>query len=472
MLTGPVASFESYGLLSRAHSQALRPTSASEAREALSAAAGAGQTVAMRGAGRSYGDLSLNDGGVALDCTLMNRVLAYDMEHGEITVEPGVTVAQLCKHVIADGWWPPVIPGTSAVTLGGALAADIHGKNNIPAGTLGDHVVRCTLALPSGDEITLTAGDGQDLSRYAIGSWGLLGCFTTITLRLRRIYSGLVEQHQHAYGSLDALLSGLDGLAATSDHVVGWVDTSAQGAGLGRGLLRTSRELLPGEDPDPRRSLSASYQSRTSLALRIAPAGMLPRLLRPLFKESAVGLINGLQWASGGRQSGRKGRLQPYMPANFLLDSIPHLNDVYRPGGMAQHQSFVPGPVAREVFGEILTRSRRAGHVAGVAVLKKHVASHFPLGYLRDGYSLALDYSVAPGAQADIIKLLRELNDLVIEAGGTFYLAKDSALTPEQFRRMYPAATLAAFAALKGQLDPRETLQSDLYRRVIRPALG
>jgi FAD/FMN-containing dehydrogenase len=482
---------EGYGMRDRARCHVARPTSVAEMRAVFAATAVAGGSVGLRGAGRSYGDAALNApvaGGmhgsagaeagahevvheVVLDTSRMRRVLAYDAATGEITVEPGVTIADLWRHTLADGWWPPVVPGTSAVTLGGAAAANIHGKNNPHAGTLGDHLVRFDLLLPSGELVTCSREEHPDLFYGAVGGMGLLGCFTSLTLCLHRIASGLVAVRQTAHTSLEALLDAFAARAADETHLVGWADTGARGRALGRGLLKGMRELSPGEDPNPARSLDPAFQTPSARVAGVVPAAWVPSLARPLATPLGIRLANRAQWLRGNLPGAARTHREAYAPANFLLDYFPGFNRIYRPGGLLQHQCFVPRVAAPGVFRALLRRSHAAGLQPALAVLKRHRPSDFLLDYLCDGYSLALDYAVPRGREAATLALLRDLNALAADAGGRFYLAKDSTLTPDDFRRTYPSERLARFRALKARYDPDELLQTNIYRRVIRPAL-
>ncbi|HLJ80081.1 MAG TPA: FAD-binding oxidoreductase, partial [Ktedonobacterales bacterium] len=473
-----------------------RPQSVEEVAALFAEVRAAGGTIGLRGAGCSYGDAALNSGAVVLDCTALNRVLAWDPTTGIVTVEPGVTIAQLWRHILPDGWWPTVVPGTSAVTIGGAAAANVHGKNNWHAGCFGDYVLAFDLLLPDGRIVTCSRDEHADLFFAAIGGSGLLGCFTQLTLQARRVYSGYVSEVQTAHTSLDALLDALDAATGSATDLVAWTDTGASGKYLGRGLLKAGRDLAPGEDLHPARSLTVAAQEHRGLLMRSVPTAWVPRLARPLTTPLGVWAANRGQWLRGQAPGSRKPHLETYAAANFLLDAIPNWRETYLPGGLIQHQSFIPREAAAGAFREILRRSQAAGIVPSLSVLKKHRGAdppsrseedggvdppsrserdrpaEFTLTYLLDGYSLALDYPIHRGTEARTLALLRELNDVVADHGGRCYFAKDSTVTAEQARRMFPAERLARFAALKRQYDPQGLLTNDLYRRVLAPNLA
>jgi decaprenylphospho-beta-D-ribofuranose 2-oxidase len=468
---GAEETLEGYGMRDRGRCRVLRPRTPDEIAAVFAAAAATGETVGLRGGGGSYGDAALNSGHVVLDLSAMNRVLAWEPKGGELTVEPGVTIAQVWRTTLADGWWPPVVPGTMAVTVGGAAAGNIHGKNNWRDGSFGEHIVRFDLLLPSGQIVTCSPDEHADLYYGAIGGWGLLGCFTSLTLRLRRIYSGLVHVRQTSHPTLDALLAAMESGTTDATHLVGWIDTAAQGDHLGRGLLKAMREPAPGEDSNPELTLDPNTQPPSGRVLGLLPAAWIPVLGKPIASRPGIRLANVGQWIRGNLPGAQRPHYERYVPANFMLNFIPNFKRIYLPGGLIQHQTFAPRAVAPALFRQILARSQQARLEPALAVLKKHRPSPFLLNYLPDGYSLALDYAVPRGTEQRTLELMGELNTLVAKSGGSFFLAKDSTLTPEDFARACEPNALSEFRTLKARYDPGELLQTDIYRRILRPAM-
>ncbi len=232
-----------WGLAQSARCQVVRPETVAALADVFAEAAREGKTVALRGAGCSYGDAALNNNALVLDCSRLNRILAWDATSGQITVEPGVTIAQLWRRTLPDGWWPMVVPGTSAATVGGAAAMQIHGKNNWHAGAFGESVLAFDLLLPSGETLTCSSESNSDLFAATFGAMGLLGAFTSLTLQTRRVYSGTVWEITTAHGSLDEVIAALDEATSWATDLVAWIDTSARGKRLGRGLLKMARDL-------------------------------------------------------------------------------------------------------------------------------------------------------------------------------------------------------------------------------------
>ncbi len=463
-----------WGLRNASRSRVITPSGVDDLARALAVADRERLPVCLRAGGACYGDAAVLDGGVTLDSTALDRILSWDPATGVATVEPGVTIAQLWRRILPDGWRPPVVPGRGGVTMAGAAAANIHGKSSFRLGSFGDHVLSFELALPSGERVTCSRQERPELFATAISGMGLLGAFTCITLQARRVASGLVAQRQTAHSSLSALMAALDLGSESVDEMVAWVDTSARGPSLGRGLLSEARELAPGEDPHASETLRSAWEQWPALPGRLMqhlPSGLVPAMARPLTHPAGVWFANRAQWALGGRSSSHTWRRMSYPAANFPLDVVPNWREAYRPGGLIQHQAFVPAAAARQAFTAMLTRAHAAGHPPSLGVLKKERAGDFTLSYLVDGYSLALDFPILLRSEASALKLLRELNEITIEYGGRIYFAKDSTLTGEQVARMLPRESLQRFADVKHAVDPNETLQTGLYRRALRPAL-
>ncbi|HEX9332580.1 MAG TPA: FAD-binding oxidoreductase, partial [Anaerolineales bacterium] len=223
---------ENFGHSLRAPSYRFRPTSVEEIKHVFRLARESGLTVAARGAGRSYNDAALNGGGIILDMSAMNQILEWDPASGVVRCDPGVTLEQLWQCVEPDGWWPPVVSGTMKTTLGGCLSANIHGKNNFKMGPIGEHVVEFTALLPTGVEITCTPKKNSDLFYSMISGLGMLGVFTSITMQMKHIESGLLEVHAWPVHDLHEHLSFLFDKAPNYDYVVGWMDTMNGGKSL------------------------------------------------------------------------------------------------------------------------------------------------------------------------------------------------------------------------------------------------
>ena len=234
---------EAWGMNTASLAYVYRPTTLDGIREAFEAARRSGRTVGLRGAGRSYGDASLNGENVVLDLTRMNRVLNWNPQTGVIEIEPGVTLRQLWQYAIEDGWWPPVVSGTMFVTLGGAAGMNFHGKNNYKMGPIGDHILEFDLMLPSGEIRTCSRSENRDLFFAAIGGFGMLGCFTRLTLKMKKVESGQLSVLAYATQNFAEIIEKFEERRHTADYLVGWIDCFAAGKAIGRGQVHEARYL-------------------------------------------------------------------------------------------------------------------------------------------------------------------------------------------------------------------------------------
>jgi decaprenylphospho-beta-D-ribofuranose 2-oxidase len=458
----------SWGGATSAMSWVYRPTTVEGLRDTLALARAEGRSVGLRGAGQSYGDAATNAENVCLDTSRMTRILEWDPGTGRIRVEPGVTIGQLWRYVIEDGWWPPVVSGTMHVSLGGAVAMNVHGKNNWKAGTIGDHVEGVELMLPSGELVRCSREERADLFHAAIGGFGMLGCFTSLTLHLKRVHSGLLEIEPIPIRNFDELFDVFEERMPTADYLVGWVDTFGRGAGLGRGLVHQATYLPEGEDRAPAQSLRVANQELPTTFMGVVPKSVIGLAMRPFMNDPGVRVVNAVKY----RQSGLEGRhryRQSHVAFAFLLDYVPW-KQAYGPGGLIQYQSFLPATTARDVYREILERSHRAGITPYLGVFKRHRTDPFLMTHAVDGYSLALDFKVTRRNRRRLWEHAAELTRVVLDGGGRFYFAKDSTLTASQLERYLAEERVQRFLAMKRALDPTGLLATDLYRRVFGDA--
>ena len=252
---------DAWGMASHALSYVYRPSTPDGVAEVFRRAGERGLTVGLRGAGRSYGDASLNAEHICLDLTRMRRILEWNPETEIIRVEPGVTIRDIWQYTIEDGWWPYVVPGTMYPTIGGTVAMNIHGKNNFQVGPIGDYILEFDIMLPSGEVRKCSRETNGDLFHAAIGGFGMLGCLLSTTLRLKRVYSGVLRVEPISTPSLGDMFRVFQERSAAADYLVGWVDCFASGSRLGRGLVHQANYLAPGEDPERHRPCAWSARS-------------------------------------------------------------------------------------------------------------------------------------------------------------------------------------------------------------------
>ena len=453
-----IREFEGYGMAARTDGYLVQPTTIEEVNEAITLAKQTGRHLVPRGAGRSYGDASILAEGIVLDLTKMNRFISWDRETGIAECEPGVTIEQLWRTGLPNGWWPPVVSGTMFPTLGGALGMNIHGKNNFQVGTLGDNVVEIDLLTVDCQIQTLRSQD--PLFHAVISSAGMLGIITRIKLRLKKVPSGNVKVYAESIPNWQAQLEAFEKRAELADYMVSWVDCFAKGAASGRGLFHAA---WYDKDLDSE-SLLEMNQDLPPKVLGILPKSQVWRILKPLNNRLGMRFVNLAKHASSKLIGNKKMHKQGLVAFSFLLDYVPDWRKAYLPDGFIQYQTFIPKAEAARVFAEQIRLSQEAKLEPFLGVLKKHRPDAFLLSHAVDGYSLALDYKVTERTWPDLQSLCHRMNDLVRAAGGRFYLAKDLTLRPEDLD--YLGSNLQTLRDIKNQLDPDCILDSDQARRL------
>jgi len=404
-----------------------------------------GRPVLPFGLGRSYGDVCLNDGGILLDARRLDRFIRLDEERGLLACEAGVTLGEILELVVPRGFYLPVVPGTQYVTVGGAIANDVHGKNHHRAGTFGAHVQELEILRSDGRRRVCSPSEEPELFRATVGGLGLTGLVVAATIRLRRIGLGIASLRTDTVplASLDDFLARSGQSDAEHEFSVAWVDCLASGPRLGRGLLYRGNwaEEPEGARRPPRRS-------RLSVPFEL-PFSPLNRLTLAAF--------NAAYYARNGRRTGP--RTVHHEPFFFPLDGIDGWNRIYGRKGLVQFQCAVPHAAAPAALREMLGAIARAGEGSFLAVLKNFGAARSPglLSFPREGVTLALDFPNRGGRTA---RLFHNLHAMVAAHAGRLYPAKDAHMSAEQFHVQY-SEVLPAFRA---QLDP--ACSSSFWRRV------
>jgi FAD/FMN-containing dehydrogenase len=393
------------------------------------------------GQGRSYGDSCLNDGGVLVDTRGLDRFLAFDEATGVLRCEAGVTLAQILEAMVPRGWFLPVVPGTKFVSVGGAIANDIHGKNHHRAGTFGRHVRGLELLRSTGERRRCSPEENAELFAATVGGLGLTGLVLAADVQLRRVESAWVDRETVPFGGLDGFFEASGSSDRDWEFTVAWVDCVARGPKLGRGLFH--RGNLAGKEAGP--ALPTGRQGpRVPIDL---PGFTLNRF--------TVSAFNALYHWKGRRRLRERAHYEPFF---FPLDGLREWNRIYGPEGLLQFQCVVPHAAARDAIRELLLQISAAGSASFLAVLKAFgdVPSPGMLSFPRPGITLALDF---PNRGAETFALLARLADVTRAAGGAFYPAKDARMTREDLAASYPR--LDAFRA---HVDP--AFSSSFWRRV------
>jgi FAD/FMN-containing dehydrogenase len=454
---------ENFGHSLKASSYRIPIKKTEDVYEAFQLAKKLGLKVTARGTGLSYNDASLNGGGIVLDMRGMDQIAAWDPATGVVRCESGVTLEQLWKRVEPDGWWPPVVSGTMKTTLGGCLASNIHGKNNFRVGPIGEHVMEFTAMLPSGALVTCTPKKNADLFYAMISGLGMLGVFTSVTLKMKRVHSGLIAVDARPVLNLRQHLNDLLENAPKYDYIVGWLDTFPGGRSLGRGQIHAARNLKEGEDLNAHETMKLSYQHLPDRLFGVMPKSLLHYFMNPFVNNLGWRAVNSAKYVSALRKHTFK---QSHAAFHFLLDYVPNWERSFGRGGLIQYQSFLPKETAEEAWREMIRLSRQRSLPSYLGVTKRHRPDKFLLTHGVDGFSLALDFKVTDKNRAGLSRMLQEFDRIVLDAGGRFYFAKNSETSAESTRRFLGDSAIAKFKRLKKRCDPNGLLESDLYRRI------
>ncbi|BFO14702.1 FAD-binding oxidoreductase [Streptomyces sp. KM77-8] len=404
-----------------------------------------------RGLGRAYGDAAQNAGGAVLDMTGLDRVHAIDADGGTVLCDAGVSLHRLMEVLLPLGWFVPVTPGTRYVTVGGAIGADIHGKNHHVSGSFSRHVL--SLELLTADGQVRTVVPGTPLFEATAGGMGLTGVILTATVRLLPVETSLMSVDTERAGDLDDLMARL----ADTDHryrySVAWIDLLARGRATGRAVLTRG-------DHAPWTPCPGAPAPAGSPLLPHLPAPGRP-VLRPRgpAQPHHRGTVQRALVPQGAPRADRAAPADPRLLPP--LDGVPHWNRVYGRGGFVQYQ-FVVGHGREDALRRIVRRISERRCPSFLAVLKRFgEADPGWLSFPVPGWTLALDI---PASLPGLAGFLDELDEEVAGAGGRVYLAKDSRLRPELLTAMYPR--LDDFRALRARIDPRGVFVSDLARRL------
>jgi len=449
-MPGRTVRLTGWGRISPSSAELAEPATTADAARVLGARQRGG--VIPRGLGRSYNNAAQCDGGVVISTARLNRIVDLDATTGLVTCEAGVSLEQLMVAGLPAGWFVPVSPGTRQVTVGGAIAADVHGKNHHVAGSFARHVRSLQIVTPDGETRTVTEQSDPSLFWATAGGMGLTGLIVAATIQLKRVATSRVLVDTVRTADIDETMAVLAEHDRRFGYTVAWSDSLARGSGLGRSVITSGDFAEPADLPPADAGDPFAFRPRARLGV---PPGFPPGLIN----RYTVALANEAWYRKAPRS--RRGEIQAIGAFFHPLDGIRNWNRVYGPGGFRQYQYVVPfgaEAAVRRSF-ELVSQAHAPSFVT---VLKRFGASDEGLlSFPMAGWTLALDF---PARTPGLAALLGRLDRLVVEAGGRVYLAKDSRVPPDVLAEMYPR--LAEFRKLRADLDPAGILASDLSRRL------
>ncbi len=394
-------------------------------------------SIIPRGLGRSYGDSALSAN--IVDIKAMNQLLAFDQSSGIVRCQAGVSLADLLDVFVPRGWFLPVTPGTCFVTVGGAIASDVHGKNHHVDGCFSAHIRSLKLMLAVGSVVTCSVSENSELFRATCGGMGLTGIILEACIQLLPITSTLINETTLKAANIEEALSLFE-QNADSTYSVAWIDCLQKGAGLGRSLIMLGEHATDG-------GLIASTDKKLTMPIDM-PSFLLNRF--------SIAAFNALYYRRV--RAARQQRVVHYQPYFYPLDSIRHWNRLYGKRGFVQYQFVIPKTAGSQAMRDILQRISRSGRGSFLAVLKTFGKQNENyLSFPCEGYTLALDFKLENG----VFQLLDELDRQVLDYGGRVYLAKDARMSEATFKQSYPHwEKFQQVRESYGALDKFSSLQS------------
>jgi FAD/FMN-containing dehydrogenase len=427
-----------------------RPDAETPDAEPGDADAGSRASLIARGLGRCYGDAALNAGNTVVHMQRLDRVLAFDADTGIVEAEAGLALRRLIDLTLPHGWFPAVTPGTAFVTLGGMIAADVHGKNHHTDGSIIEFVDAFELLTPAGEALWCSRHDNAELFFATAGGMGLTGVIRRVRMRLRRVESGFIRVRRERAAHVNDAFDRFEQSFNEATYSVAWIDCLSRGPRLGRSVLMAGEHARA--DALPARARAAPLQPPIKRRKRV-PVTFPGFALNPL----SVKAFNAAYY-----RLNRPGeRLESVWQFFHPLDAVLEWNRIYGPRGFQQYQAVVPFESGREAIRAMLNRITASRRASFLAVLKAMGASSGGLlSFPMPGWTIALDLPHGPGLDA----LLDDLDAIALDHGGRRYLAKDASMSPERLGAMYPR--LDEFRAVRDRVDPQRRLSSSLSRRL------
>ncbi|MER0237366.1 FAD-binding oxidoreductase [Fulvimarina sp. MAC8] len=372
------------------------------------------------GNGRSYGDSCLLSGGAMIETRRADRILSFDRETGVLRCEAGVLLSAVIAYVAPMGWFPPVLPGTQFVTVGGAIANDIHGKNHHRRGTFGCHVEEIVLKRSDRGRLVCSRSENADLFAATISGMGLTGLIEEATLLLMPVASSDIVETTTRFDRLDEYFDLAEDADARHEYAVAWIDSLGKGRHFGRGHLICGDHSEAGSKTGSSRPPIASVPFTPPVSPLMGPA--LKAFNETYFRKA---------------KAGTHARTVPFDGFFFPLDRVGHWNRLYGPRGLCQHQGVLPDEAGRDGVRALIECAHAHGQGSFLTVLKRFGAIESPglNSFPRPGYTLTLDF---PDRGEKTLKLLAELDRITVDAGGAVNPYKHHRMSPETFAKSYP----------------------------------
>jgi decaprenylphospho-beta-D-ribofuranose 2-oxidase len=404
-----------------------------------------------RGAGRSYGDNALNEQNGVILHTRLNRFLSFDEQTQVLECEAGVTFGEIIECFLPHGYLPPVTPGTKYVTVGGAISNDVHGKNHHKDGSFSKHVLDFRLLVASGECLTCSREENQELFWATVGGIGLTGMILSARVKLMKVESAYIEVDYKKTSNLDETLVLLSKTDGKYQYSVAWIDCFSTDRSMGRSVLMLGNHVMRSQLDGKVEPLSSKKRRNMNVPFHLPSFALNPYSMKTFnsfyyrrFKDAAR-------------------EVEDYDSFFYPLDRLLNWNRLYGKAGFIQYQAVFPSETARMGLTKLLQNLTQARMASFLAVLKTlGERSGGMLAFPRKGFTLALDIPLRGGT--DFLAFIRKLDEVVLTHGGVLYLAKDSFMSPDVFAQMYPE--LPKFREVKAKIDPGCLFSSSMARRL------
>ena len=406
--------FSGWGRHLKVATELVSPSSLSDVQKYVREA----ESLIARGAGRSYGDCAVNES-LTVSTLGLNEILHWDADTGELIAEAGLMLSEVIAAFLPSGWFPFVTPGTKFVTLGGAIATNVHGKNHHVDGAFGDHVNWIDLVLPSGELQRCSREENEDLFNWTIGGMGLTGIICGCSIQLRPVESGWISQAVVVNRDLESTLASFEE-HKSSTYSVAWIDCLARRGSLGRSVLMLGEHASGNCTPSPGQALFPTSRRRFFNLPCDFPSSLL--------NNKTIRIFNSLYYNSSKRSKASRVTWDSFF---YPLDSIGSWNRLYGRKGFFQIQCVLPASVSLEGYKEIIEHIQNLSSGSFLGVLKKLGGARRALSFPMEGYTLALDFKATSKNRAAASQLTQIVNRL----GGHMYLAKDAVMTKQEFSK-------------------------------------
>jgi len=420
------------------------------------------KSIAIRGAGLSYGDNTLNISGTVLCTEKMNDIIHFDSIIGQIVVQSGVTIEDVYLHCISHGWLMPVLPGSRYVTIGGALGNNIHGKNCEQEGNIGEHVLSFKIVLSSEEVLECSREENSDIFYTAISGLGLIGVIVEITLKMKKVLSNYIHGQSKRAKSIEHLIDLYEDTISKSDYSIATIDAISKGKSLGKGVIHFGSFIENGDYSVKNHKISEKR------VFKFLPRFLLIIFARTYFGNKVIEYFFRLHSAGYTNFLPNKKKIFSFSEYHFLMDSILPDYNLFSKDGFYEYQVLIPKRFAKEGLKRLIEITHKYGYYSTMTSLKAYrkQSESFVKSFELDGYGITLDINKVPKDVSRQRDMFIEMNDLVLSYKGKQHLAKTPIILKEQFESMYPSYEKLQECKLK--YDKENLFNNDMCRRIFK----